>query len=205
MGGVARVVVGYSGGRQADPTYRRIKDHTEALLVEFDPTVISYQKLVEFWTTLHRPINPRVPKQYRSAVWYVTGAQKATAKAVVESWKKRVAKESNRELATSIEAALSFYRAEEYHQSYLDKSTGAYQKRQKELKKKQEKELKKKQQSKMETTELTSSDDDSTEKQHDYQLNKTKHQDRRTSIVVLEKKVPMVNDSNVMDMDEYSV
>eukprot|EP00546_Thalassionema_frauenfeldii_P020543 CAMPEP_0178903118 /NCGR_PEP_ID=MMETSP0786-20121207/4979_1 /TAXON_ID=186022 /ORGANISM="Thalassionema frauenfeldii, Strain CCMP 1798" /LENGTH=120 /DNA_ID=CAMNT_0020574453 /DNA_START=416 /DNA_END=779 /DNA_ORIENTATION=- len=116
-----------------------------------------------------------------------------------------VAKESNRALATSIEAALSFYRAEEYHQSYLDKSTGAYQKRQKELKKKKEKELKKKQQSKMETTEMTSSDDDSTEKQHDYPLNKTKQQDQRTSIVVLEKKVPMINDSNPMDMDEHSV
>jgi len=123
-------VVGYSGGTTENPTYKRIKDHTEALLVEFNPAVVSYKDLVQFWTQLHRPIHKYVSRQYRSAVWYVDNnnnnnkeqqQQKQIATTVVNDWKKKA---GNENLSTSIERAISFYRAEEYHQDYLKKRMG---------------------------------------------------------------------------------
>eukprot|EP00547_Thalassionema_nitzschioides_P003779 CAMPEP_0194221132 /NCGR_PEP_ID=MMETSP0156-20130528/29949_1 /TAXON_ID=33649 /ORGANISM="Thalassionema nitzschioides, Strain L26-B" /LENGTH=196 /DNA_ID=CAMNT_0038951435 /DNA_START=23 /DNA_END=613 /DNA_ORIENTATION=+ len=118
--GVARVVVGYSGGTTENPTYKRIKDHTEALLVEFDPAVVPYKELVHFWTTLHRPINKYTPQQYRSAVWYVTKEQQQIATSVVNDWNAR----NGNALSTSVERAKSFYCAEEYHQDYMRKQMG---------------------------------------------------------------------------------
>lgn len=119
MNGVARCVVGYSGGRTKDPTYRSIQDHTEALLVEFDPLVVSYEDLVISWTQMHNPAY-NAKGQYRSAVWYVDEEQKEVAEEVVKGWKS-----SAREpLYTSVEPALEFYRAEEYHQFFLRKRGG---------------------------------------------------------------------------------
>lgn len=116
MTGVSRCVVGYSGGVTKDPTYRNIMDHTEALLVEFDPTKISYEDLVLSWTQMHNPVY-KGKTQYRSAVWYLDEDQKETAEEVVEGWKA-----SSRDvLVTSVEPAITFYRAEEYHQNFLSK------------------------------------------------------------------------------------
>lgn len=119
LDGVARCVVGYSGGKTKDPTYRSIQDHTEALLVEFDPAVVSYEDLVISWTQMHNP-NYQSKCQYRSAVWYLDEEQKEVAEEVVKAWKA-----SAREpLYTSVEPALTFYRAEEYHQHFLSKRGG---------------------------------------------------------------------------------
>lgn len=116
MNGVARCVVGYSGGKQPNPTYRCIKDYTEALLVEFDPTQVSYEDLVLSWTQMHRPC-VRGKTQYRSAVWYVDKEQKETAREVVKEW----TASSREPLYTDVEPATSFYRAEEYHQFFMRK------------------------------------------------------------------------------------
>ena len=117
--GVARCVVGYSGGKEANPTYHNILDHTEALLVEFDPSKVSYEDLVITWTQMHKP-NYERSCQYRSALWYVDDEQQEIAEEVVRGWK-AAAREP---LFTSIEPALSFYRAEEYHQFFLSKRGG---------------------------------------------------------------------------------
>lgn len=116
MKGVARCVVGYSGGEENYPTYRSIKDHTEALLVEFDPSIVDYSDLVVSWTQMHQP-NYKGKTQYRSAVWYLQDEQKEVAEEIVEGWHGS----SREKLYTSVSPASSFYRAEEYHQFFLQK------------------------------------------------------------------------------------
>ena len=115
--GVARCVVGYSGGKMKNPTYKNIMDHTEASLVEFDPAILPYESLVISWTQMHTPMyNGNC--QYRSAVWYLNEDQKEIAEEVVKGWKSSI----KGQLFTNIEPATSFYRAEEYHQNFLRKS-----------------------------------------------------------------------------------
>jgi len=104
-----------------DPTYQRILDHTEALLVEYDPTVISYEDLVISWTQMHNPLC-KGKTQYRSAVWYTSEEQQEIAEEVVKDWKG-----SKRDpIYTSVEPALRFYRAEKYHQFFLRKQTSGF-------------------------------------------------------------------------------
>ncbi|KAG7346600.1 methionine-S-sulfoxide reductase [Nitzschia inconspicua] len=121
MKGVARCVVGYSGGKKPNPTYKKILDHTEALLVEYDPSRVSYEDLVVSWTQMHFPNNSKGKCQYRSAVWYLTVEQKEIAEDVVEQWKASTTCEA---LYTSVERARTFYRAEEYHQFFMEKRMG---------------------------------------------------------------------------------
>jgi peptide-methionine (S)-S-oxide reductase len=125
MNGVASCIVGYTGGMTKDPTYRSIQDHTEALLVEYNPKVVSYQDLVVSWTQMHHPNYPKSKCQYRSAVWYLNNEQKECAKDIVQQWTVSYPKET---LYTSVEPVRSFYRAEEYHQCFLNKNrrVGAY-------------------------------------------------------------------------------
>ena len=82
MDGVLRVVVGYTGGTEAYPTYSSIKDSTEAVLIEFDPSTISYEKILSVWAKSHSPFFPQ-KCQYRSAIWYRNDDQKAAAEAVI--------------------------------------------------------------------------------------------------------------------------
>ena len=114
MNGVARCIVGYSGGSELLPTYRTIKDHTEALLVEFDPTLISYEDLVIEWSRMHSPVGKR-KCQYRSAVWFLNDDQKGTCEDIFAGMKASY----GADFASSLEPATRFYRAEEYHQNYL--------------------------------------------------------------------------------------
>jgi len=114
-----RCVVGYSGGKELNPTYRTIKDHTEALLVEFDPEVISYEDLVVEWARRHSPVGKR-SCQYRSAVWFLNDEQKEICENIVAGLKAS----KGDGVASSAEPATRFYRAEEYHQEYLGKMMG---------------------------------------------------------------------------------
>ena len=132
--GVIDTDVGYTGGWVENPTYEDThhsrSGHAEAIRVTFDPTVLSYEDLLEQWffrlhdpTTLNRQGND-VGTQYRSAIFPQTPEQKATAvrvKARVEAsgkWK--------RPITTSIEPASTWYSAENYHQDYLRKNPGGY-------------------------------------------------------------------------------
>eukprot|EP00566_Odontella_aurita_P027162 CAMPEP_0113536948 /NCGR_PEP_ID=MMETSP0015_2-20120614/6554_1 /TAXON_ID=2838 /ORGANISM="Odontella" /LENGTH=165 /DNA_ID=CAMNT_0000436389 /DNA_START=162 /DNA_END=659 /DNA_ORIENTATION=- /assembly_acc=CAM_ASM_000160 len=117
LDGVARAVVGYSGGRKPNPTYRSIEDHTEAVLVEYDPRTISYEDILAEWAGLDYPYSSG-KTQYRSAVWYTSEYQREAAERTVEAIRTNA---RGREVYASVEPATKFYRAEEYHQNFLRK------------------------------------------------------------------------------------
>jgi peptide-methionine (S)-S-oxide reductase len=124
--GVGDAVVGYTGGTTVNPSYQDVctdrTGHAEALEITFDPARVSYEELLDhFWkmhdpTTLNRQ-GPDVGAQYRSAIFYHSPQQKTAAEASL----KRVQAQFRRPIVTEIVPAAPFYRAEEYHQRYLEK------------------------------------------------------------------------------------
>ena len=125
--GVVKTEVGYTGGHTLNPTYQSIcegdTNHVEVVLVEYDNTIISYDKLLNhFWkchdsTTLNRQ-GPDIGTQYRSAIFYFDDNQKKLA---TES-KINFAKENNLIIVTEISQLSDYYKAEEYHQKYIQKT-----------------------------------------------------------------------------------
>ena len=130
--GVTATQVGYTGGHAEHPTYRQVctgtTGHAEAVEVEFDPGRVSYGELLEVFWGCHDPTTPNRQgpdrgTQYRSAVFFHDAGQEAAAVA-----SKRALGESGRHKApvvTEIVAASTLWRAEEYHQRYLEKNGGA--------------------------------------------------------------------------------
>ena len=126
LDGVNEVLSGYSGGKTPDPTYEQVcsnsTDHAEVVLIEFDPSVISYEELLNsFWekhdpTTLNRQ-GPDIGTQYRSAIFYFDEEQRNLAQ---ESLNKLQQKLKNK-IVTEITEADTFWKAEEYHQKYFEK------------------------------------------------------------------------------------
>ena len=126
--GVVSTAVGYEGGTMKNPTYRDVctdrTGHAEVVEVEYDPEKVSYEDLLKvFWanhdpTTLNRQ-GPDVGTQYRSVIFYHTPEQQAAALASKEKLEK--SGRYRRPVATEIVPATSFYRAEDYHQQYLEK------------------------------------------------------------------------------------
>ena len=126
--GVASTAVGYMGGTLHDPTYKDVctdrTGHAEVVQVEFHPAQVSYSDLLRvFWenhdpTTMNRQ-GPDVGTQYRSVIFFHTPEQETAAKASKESLGKSGA--YRRPIVTEITPAQEFWRAEEYHQQYLEK------------------------------------------------------------------------------------
>lgn len=128
INGVTNAAVGYAGGTTDNPSYENVctdrTGHAEVVEVEFDPTKVSYEQLLDvFWanhdpTTLNRQ-GPDVGTQYRSVIFTYSPEQKATAE------KSKTAMDASgrfkRPIVTQIEPAPKFHRAEEYHQRYLEK------------------------------------------------------------------------------------
>ena len=124
--GVQSTQVGYAGGELNNPTYHDVctdrTGHAEVVEVTFDPQVISYHDLLEvFWnnhnpTTLNRQ-GPDVGTQYRSVIFYDSPEQEAEARASRDAAQSRF----SRPIVTQIVPAAEFWRAEEYHQQYLEK------------------------------------------------------------------------------------
>ncbi|MEY2486446.1 MAG: peptide-methionine (S)-S-oxide reductase [Verrucomicrobiota bacterium] len=126
--GVISTAVGYAGGKKDHPSYEDVcsdeTGHAEVVEVEFDPAQIDYNSLLDvFWsshnpTTLNRQ-GPDVGTQYRSVIFYHSPEQKAAA----EASKQTVDKSGRfpRPVVTQVESAPKFWRAEEYHQQYLNK------------------------------------------------------------------------------------
>lgn len=126
--GVSATTVGYTGGTLKNPTYQDVcsgrTGHAEAVEVEFDPAQVSYEQLLSVFWQSHDPTTPNrqgpdVGTQYRSAIFFHDAAQEASArnsKAVLE--KMKIYK---RPIVTEIVPASDFYRAEDYHQQYLEK------------------------------------------------------------------------------------
>ena len=126
--GVRETAVGYQGGTLKDPTYEDVcggdTGHAEVVHVEFDPSKVSYEQLLEVFWTNHDPTTPNRQgpdhgTQYRSVVFYYTPQQKIEAEAFKAKLEK--AGKFKRPIVTQIVAAPDFYRAEEYHQRYLEK------------------------------------------------------------------------------------
>lgn len=126
--GVVATAVGYAGGDFANPTYKDVcsdrTGHAEVVEVEYDPSRASYEDLLTvFWenhdpTTLNRQ-GPDVGSQYRSAIFFHTPEQETAARASKELLDRNG--RFRRPIVTQIEPAQTFWRAEDYHQQYLEK------------------------------------------------------------------------------------
>lgn len=126
--GVIETAVGYSGGRTVNPSYQDVctdeTGHAEVVQVTFDPTKVNYNELLNVFWEIHDPTQmnrqgPDFGSQYRTAIFFHTPEQEAAAKksvAVLEASGK-----FRRPIATEVTSAGPFYRAEEYHQKYLQK------------------------------------------------------------------------------------
>ena len=111
-------MVGYTGGKEVNPTYQNIKDSTEAVLIEFNPSIISYENLLIEWSKQHYPFNPPMKTQYKSAIWVKNDDERKIALDLLEKMKQD---KEGTEVYVDVEDANPFYRAEEYHQDFLNK------------------------------------------------------------------------------------
>ncbi len=116
-----RTRVGYSGGTTADPTYRSIGDHTECYEVDFDPTVVSYDDLLQLFWSSHNPASPAYSRQYASLILTRGDEQLRLA----EASRDRLETVLRRPVVTRIGPLDRFYRAEDYHQKYRLRNTPA--------------------------------------------------------------------------------
>lgn len=126
--GVIRTLVGYTGGEEQMPTYAEVRSHqthhVEAVLVEFDPSLISYTRLCQVFFEMHDPaqtngVGPDRGPQYRSCIFYRDGRQQAEAQSVVDDLRSR-----GYEVNTLLLPESPFWIGEEYHQRYYEKTGG---------------------------------------------------------------------------------
>jgi peptide-methionine (S)-S-oxide reductase len=124
--GVTDAAVGYEGGTFENPTYQDVCEddtgHAEVVQVRFDPQQVSFEQLLEVFWKNHDPTTkdrqgPDHGTQYRSVVFYHSPAQKAAAEASMA----RIQPRFKRPIVTQVVPAATFWRAEEYHQRYLEK------------------------------------------------------------------------------------
>ncbi|MCI2395169.1 peptide-methionine (S)-S-oxide reductase MsrA [Aliiroseovarius sediminis] len=127
--GVISTRVGYTGGDVPNATYRNHGSHAEGIEITFDPAQISYRKLLEFFFQIHDPTTPMrqgndVGASYRSAIYYVNGAQKDEALNTIADvdasglWPGKV--------VTEVEPVGDFWEAEPEHQDYLERIPNGY-------------------------------------------------------------------------------
>ncbi len=129
--GVKSTMVGYTGGRLENPTYEDVctdkTGHAEAIQIQFDPSEVSYEKLLDVFWSIHDPTTmnrqgPDMGSQYRSMISFHTPEQEEIAKKSKEALE-RSGRFKNK-IVTEILPALTFYKAEEYHQQYYMKRGG---------------------------------------------------------------------------------
>ncbi len=127
LDGVQEVVSGYAGGDEANPTYKQVSmgrtSHAETVQILYDPQVISYRALIDFFWTTHNPtfsngVSPDFGPQYRSILLYQNEAEHAA----IEASRQAYEAETGKTIATEIKALDTFYPAEEYHQDYAKKN-----------------------------------------------------------------------------------
>ncbi|WP_276260184.1 peptide-methionine (S)-S-oxide reductase MsrA [Haloglomus litoreum] len=128
LDGVHAAESGYTGGHTEDPSYREVcsgsTGHAEAVQVAFDPSVITYEELLEVFFSIHDPTTedrqgPDVGSQYRSAVYYHDDEQKALVEGFIEALEDEGVYE---DIVTEVEPLGEWYRAEEKHQDYFEKN-----------------------------------------------------------------------------------
>ena len=126
LDGVIKTEVGYCGGNSNQTNYNEVcageTNHAEVVKLDFDPTIISYEKILEVFFKIHDPttLNSQGPDfgtQYRSEIFYLNDQQKIIAKKMIEEENKRLSKK----VVTKISLVKNYCVAEEYHQKYLEK------------------------------------------------------------------------------------
>jgi peptide-methionine (S)-S-oxide reductase len=137
MDGVVETSVGYMGGVRPNPSYEQVctglTGHAEMVKVVFDETVVSYQRLLEEFWTMHDPtsLNQQggdIGTQYRSSIFTTNAQQMETALASRDSYQSVLTPAGLGEICTEILSAegIEYYEAEEYHQKYLQKNPNGY-------------------------------------------------------------------------------
>ena len=127
--GVKSTIVGYTGGDVKNATYRNHGTHAEAIEVVFDPSILPYRQLLEFFFQIHDPTTRNrqgndVGLSYRSAIFYLSEEQKSTAKALIAEM--TASKKWPAQIVTEVVPATDFWNAEEEHQNYLQKHPYGY-------------------------------------------------------------------------------
>jgi len=133
--GVYTTAVGYGAGSTKNPTYQEVcsgmTGHNEVVLVVFDETVCSYEKLVRLFFESHNPTQGMQQgndkgTQYRSGIYYFSEEQKLLAESVIMQYQKKLSNKNMGDITTEIIEAGEFYYAEDYHQQYLAKNPNGY-------------------------------------------------------------------------------
>jgi len=126
LDGVIKTEVGYCGGNSAETNYKEVctgtTNHAEVVKLDFDPKIISYEKIIEYFFEIHDPttLNSQGPDfgtQYRSEIFYLNDQQKSIAEKIVEKVNERL----SGNVVTKISLVKNYCAAEEYHQRYLEK------------------------------------------------------------------------------------
>ena len=126
LDGVIKTEVGYCGGHNAETNYKEVctgsTNHAEVVKLDFDPKIISYEKIIEFFFKIHDPttLNSQGPDfgtQYRSEIFYLNDDQKTTAENIINKENERL----SGKVVTKLSQVKNYCPAEEYHQRYLEK------------------------------------------------------------------------------------
>ena len=126
LDGVIKTEVGYCGGHNAETNYKEVctgsTNHAEVVKLDFDPKIISYEKILEFFFEIHDPttLNSQGPDfgtQYRSEIFYLNDNQKTTAVNIINKENERL----SGKVVTKLSQVKNYCPAEEYHQRYLEK------------------------------------------------------------------------------------
>ena len=127
INGILKTEVGYCGGYNSTTTYKEVcsgnSGHAEVVKLEYDPSIISYNEIIETFFKIHDPttLNSQGPDfgtQYRSEIFYHNEEQKKIAKEVLN----QIDKQLNGKVVTKISEIKNYCKAEEYHQNYLEKN-----------------------------------------------------------------------------------
>lgn len=127
--GIVNTEVGYTGGENENPTYENHPGHAEAVEIEYDPSVIDYRHILDFFFQIHNPTTLNQQgndkgSSYRSAIFYVDEEEKNIANEMIdivnksERWSDKV--------MTTLEPFIRFWPAEDFHQDYLQKNPAGY-------------------------------------------------------------------------------
>jgi methionine-S-sulfoxide reductase len=126
LDGVVKTEVGYCGGYNAETNYKEVctgsTNHAEVVKLDFDPKIISYEKILKFFFEIHDPttLNSQGPDfgtQYRSEIFYLNDNQKITAESIINKENERL----SGKVVTKLSQVKNYCAAEEYHQKYLEK------------------------------------------------------------------------------------
>ena len=126
LDGVIKTEVGYCGGHNTETNYKEVctgsTNHAEVVKLNFDPKIISYEKILEFFFEIHDPttLNSQGPDfgtQYRSEIFYLNDNQKTTAENIINKENERL----SGKVVTKLSQVKNYCPAEEYHQRYLEK------------------------------------------------------------------------------------